>query len=85
MRYGLIGIGVRVTDPQASLHTGARYIVRAGKRAWAAITIRLVEVVSNGHAVRYFFDSADRLVAWKDGSRKKRGCPKVWGLDRLRS
>lgn len=32
--------GERITDPEATLEPGKRYVVRAGKRAWAAITIR---------------------------------------------
>ncbi|HEY8432214.1 MAG TPA: tyrosine--tRNA ligase [Sandaracinaceae bacterium] len=32
--------GERVSDPDAKLAPGKRYIVKAGKRAWAAITVR---------------------------------------------
>lgn len=31
--------GARVSDPRATLARGARYVVKAGKRAWAAITV----------------------------------------------
>ena len=32
--------GERVTDPQANLEKGRRYIIKAGKRAWAAVTLK---------------------------------------------
>jgi tyrosyl-tRNA synthetase len=32
--------GERVSDPMAKLEPGKRYVVKAGKRAWAAITLR---------------------------------------------
>jgi tyrosyl-tRNA synthetase len=32
--------GDRLTDPQAKLPKGRRYIIKAGKRSWAAITIK---------------------------------------------
>ena len=32
--------GERVTDPQANLQKGRRYIIKAGKRAWAAVTLK---------------------------------------------
>ncbi|MFW5924892.1 MAG: tyrosine--tRNA ligase [Myxococcota bacterium] len=32
--------GERVTDIKATLEAGKRYVVKAGKRAWAAITVR---------------------------------------------
>jgi tyrosyl-tRNA synthetase len=32
--------GERVNDPKATLDPGKRYVIKAGKRAWAAITIR---------------------------------------------
>lgn len=32
--------GDRVTDPDATLAPGKRYVVKAGKRAWAVITVR---------------------------------------------
>lgn len=32
--------GARVKDPEATLEPGKRYVVKAGKRAWAAITLR---------------------------------------------
>lgn len=31
--------GVRATDPRAALRRGKRYVIKAGKRAWAAVTI----------------------------------------------
>ena len=32
--------GDRVTDPQARLSRGQRYVIKAGKRAWAAVTLK---------------------------------------------
>jgi tyrosyl-tRNA synthetase len=32
--------GNRVTDPQAKLQKGARYTIKAGKRAWAIVTLK---------------------------------------------
>jgi tyrosyl-tRNA synthetase len=32
--------GDRLTDPQAKLSKGRRYIIKAGKRAWAAVTVK---------------------------------------------
>jgi tyrosyl-tRNA synthetase len=32
--------GDRVTDPQAKLFKGRRYIIKAGKRSWAAVTLK---------------------------------------------
>jgi tyrosyl-tRNA synthetase len=32
--------GERVSDPERELERGKRYVIKAGKRAWAAITIR---------------------------------------------
>ena len=32
--------GERVTDPNAALEPGKRYVIKAGKRAWAAVTVR---------------------------------------------
>ncbi len=32
--------GERITDPQSSLQRGRRYVIKAGKRAWAAVTLK---------------------------------------------
>ena len=32
--------GDRITDPQAKLPKGKRYVIKAGKRAWAAVTLK---------------------------------------------
>jgi tyrosyl-tRNA synthetase len=32
--------GDRLTDPQAKLPKGHRYIIKAGKRSWAAVTLK---------------------------------------------
>lgn len=32
--------GIRVTDTRATLARGGRYVIKAGKRAWAAITVK---------------------------------------------
>ncbi len=32
--------GERITDPLATLAPGERYVIKAGKRAWAAVTVR---------------------------------------------
>ncbi len=32
--------GERVTDPQAKLEKGHRYVIKAGKRAWATVTLK---------------------------------------------
>lgn len=32
--------GERVSDPQTKLDKGRRYVIRAGKRAWAAVTLK---------------------------------------------
>jgi len=32
--------GDRITDPQAKLPKGRRYIIKAGKRSWAAVTLK---------------------------------------------
>ncbi|UCH29448.1 MAG: tyrosine--tRNA ligase, partial [Myxococcales bacterium] len=32
--------GDRVTDPQTKLQKGRRYVIKAGKRAWAAVTLK---------------------------------------------
>ena len=32
--------GQRITDPQAKLEKGHRYVIKAGKRAWATVTLK---------------------------------------------
>ena len=32
--------GSRISDPQAKLERGRRYVIKAGKRAWAAVTLK---------------------------------------------
>ena len=32
--------GNRVSDPQAKLQRGAQYTIKAGKRAWASVTLK---------------------------------------------
>ncbi|MBW2188289.1 MAG: tyrosine--tRNA ligase, partial [Deltaproteobacteria bacterium] len=32
--------GDRVVDPQAQLLKGRRYVIKAGKRAWATVTLK---------------------------------------------
>jgi tyrosyl-tRNA synthetase len=32
--------GERINDPQTSLQKGRRYVIKAGKRAWAAVTLK---------------------------------------------
>jgi tyrosyl-tRNA synthetase len=32
--------GDRITDPQAKLLKGRRYVIKAGKRSWAAVTLK---------------------------------------------
>jgi len=32
--------GERITDPQAKLDRGRRYVIKAGKRSWAAVTLK---------------------------------------------
>ncbi|HJL03419.1 MAG TPA: tyrosine--tRNA ligase [Polyangiaceae bacterium LLY-WYZ-15_(1-7)] len=41
LKAGAIQVdGEKVTDPQAQLAKGGRYVVKAGKRDWAAITVK---------------------------------------------